>query len=90
MNFSLVVPGESNIIKVELFNRPFLVSNPNDIRKGNIMDSAQGITSENFMNAATLKAQYIENITEFYFSNSSVGVGGKIWKDNNQNSLLDN
>ena len=90
MNFSLVVPGESNIVKVELFNRPFLVSNPNDIRKGNIMDSAQGITSENFMNAATLKAQYIENITEFYFSNSSVGVGGKIWKDNNQNSLLDN
>jgi len=90
MNFSLVVPGESNIVKVELFNRPFLVSDPNDIRKGNIMDSAQGITSENFMNGATLKAKYTENITEFYFSNSSVGVGGKIWKDNNQNSLLDN
>ena len=67
MNCSLVVPGESNIVKVELFNRPFLVSNPNDIRKGNIMDSAQGITSENFMNGATLKAQYIENITDKNF-----------------------
>ena len=58
-NFALVVPGEKEILKVELFKRPLVVRHAGDPIEGNINDLIQNITAQNFMQGAIKQAQYL-------------------------------
>lgn len=85
-NFSLVVPGDKQLMKVELYKRPFVVGNIDDPLEGNINDSAQGITAENFMESASYMAEYDFSGSRVLGKNS---IGKRVWNDLNQNGRDD-
>ena len=60
MNFSIVVPGDKDIYKVELYKRPFLVGNSNYDKEGNINYHTY-ITSQNFMDEAIFQAEWVDD-----------------------------
>ncbi len=58
LNFAMVVPGDKEIQKVELYRRPYLSLNPNDDSEGNVNYEPHNITAENFMDDAVLLSSY--------------------------------
>ncbi len=86
-NYSLVVPGEKELIRVEHYRRPFLASNPNDTRTGNLLDPLQGITAENYMDNATYITEYGPGRIAPLGPNS---IGNRVWFDANKNGIDDN
>ncbi len=85
-NFSLVVPGDKELIKVELYKRPFVLRYSDDPIVGNINDESQNITAENFMDDAEFQAEYVFGSPPVLGSNS---IGNRVWHDLNQNGLDD-
>ena len=61
MNFSIVVPGDKEIIKVELYNRPFLFGASNYNKEGNI-NYYTSINSQNFMDDATFQTKWVGDL----------------------------
>ena len=61
MNFSIVVPGDKEIIKVELYNRPFLFGASNYNKEGNI-NYYTDINSQNFMDDATFQTKWVGDL----------------------------
>ena len=60
MNFSIVVPGDKEIIKVELYNRPFLFGASNYNKEGNM--NYYNINSQNFMDDATFQTKWVADL----------------------------
>ncbi len=58
-NFAVVVPGDNDLCEVELFHRPFTISDVDDDTEGNINFAPHNITPLNFMEAATTKASFM-------------------------------
>lgn len=58
LNFSVVVPADQRICKVEAFDREFLVSDFDDGTSGNINFRENGIEATNFMDSARLLASW--------------------------------
>lgn len=85
-NYSIVVPGDKELMKVELFKRPFVLRNDGDPLIGNINDASQGITAENFMDDAVFQAEYVFGQAQILGSNT---IGNRVWHDLNQNGLDD-
>lgn len=56
-NFSLVIPGAKKPCKVEVFDRPFIVEDANDLAS-NINSTSNTSTAQNFMETARLIGQY--------------------------------
>ena len=61
MNFSIIVPGDKEIIKVELYNRPFLFGASNYNKEGNI-NYYNSINSQNFMDDATFQTKWVGDL----------------------------
>ena len=61
MNISIVVPGDKEIIKVELYNRPFLFGSSNYNKEGNI-NYYTNINSQNFMDDATFQTKWVGDL----------------------------
>ena len=83
-NFSLVVPADKDIQKVEVYNRPFCVRGDSDDIEGNINYQQHNITSANFMNGAIKMAEYD--------GPSVVGpnaIGNRVWHDYDRNGIND-
>jgi hypothetical protein len=57
-NFSLIVPGEKKLCGVEVFERPFVVFDDEELTAGNINLASFNITAQNFMNEARSLATY--------------------------------
>jgi hypothetical protein len=85
-NFALVVPGDKELLKVELFHRPFVVRG--DSTEGSVFDSAQNITAANFMNGAVLKAEYDLTVPPI-LPLAKNSIGNRVWHDLNRNSIDD-
>lgn len=86
-NFALVVPGDKELTKVELFHRPLVVRRDNTL--GSVFDPSQNITAENFMDAAVLKAEFdLEAPTVLPLAKNS--IGDRVWHDLNRNGIDDN
>ncbi len=86
-HWSLVVPADKEIVKIEQFRRPFVVRASNDNTEGNIRDLNQNITAANFMDGAEFQAMWEKGQAKklFPFSN----FGNRIWNDLNRNGLDD-
>lgn len=85
-NWSLVVPGDKELVKVELYKRPFVLGNEGTTTPGNINDPRQNITAENFMDDAVWLAEYDINAAKVLGSNT---IGNRVWQDLNRNGLDD-
>jgi hypothetical protein len=83
-----VVPGDKELVKVELFNRPLVVRDPNDDIAGNIHDVSQGITAENFMDGAIFQAKYENGQPKVKVAGAN-SLGNRVWEDLNRNGLDD-
>ena len=83
-NYSLVVPGDKELLKVEVFHRPFCVRSPFDNTLGNINFSGHNITPENFMEDAVFQTQYEFGQPQVVGSNT---IGNRVWHDINQNGI---
>jgi hypothetical protein len=86
--FSLVVPGDKELAKVEMYNRPFCIRQSWNDAAGNINYEAHNITAENFMNDAVFLGEY-----DFGNPPSALGsgtIGNRVWHDLNQNGMDDN
>lgn len=86
-NFSLVVPGDQPITKVELYKRPFCVRDPSDNTAGNINFSGHNITAANFMDGATWQAEYDFDVLPGGIGSNT--IGNRVWNDLNRNGLQD-
>lgn len=86
-NFSLVVPGDKPLQKVELYKRPFCVRDENNDTEGNINYAPNGITAANFMDDAVYLTEYNFGTPAALGTNT---IGNRVWHDLNQNGLLDN
>ncbi|MFK7935621.1 MAG: M66 family metalloprotease [Saprospiraceae bacterium] len=87
ISYSLVVPADKELTKVELYNRPFCVRGANDPTPGNINYAPHNITAANFMDGATFQAEYDYNGTRTIGSNT---IGNRVWNDLNRNGMDDN
>lgn len=85
-NYSIVVPGDKDLMKVEVYKRPFVLRYIGDPTIGNINDEAQGITAENFMDDAVFQTEYVFGQAKNLGSNT---IGNRVWHDLNQNGLDD-
>ncbi|MFK7905619.1 MAG: SdrD B-like domain-containing protein, partial [Chitinophagales bacterium] len=85
-NFSLVVPGDKKLAKVELYKRPFCVRDMFDNIEGNINYAANDITAENFMEDAVYLTEYEFGAPPVLGSNT---IGNRVWHDENQNGIQD-
>lgn len=85
-NFSLVVPGDKKLLKVELYKRPFCIRYDDNPTEGNINYAPHGITAENFMDESVFQAQYEFGNPQALGSNT---IGNRVWHDLNQNGLDD-
>ena len=83
-NFGLVVPGDKELVKVELYNRPLVSRDQSDHTNGNINDPSQNITAQHFMEGATLQAVYpgVRPI-------AANAIGNRVWNDLNRNGVDD-
>ncbi len=61
--WTMVVPGDKELCKVEVFHRPFIISDNVDDTAGNINHIPHGINADNFMDDAVLLTQYECNST---------------------------
>lgn len=86
-NFSLVVPGDRELLKVELFHRPLVVTSGN--KKGNILDEQQKITANNFMADAVLKAEYDLTAQSPFQKVAANGIGNRVWHDFDRDGVQD-
>jgi len=86
INFSMMVPADKNLAKVEVYKRPFMVSNEQDPNWGNINYAPHSITAENFMDEAVFLSEYIFGGPKVLGSNT---IGNRVWHDVNQNGLID-
>ena len=86
-NFSLVVPGDKELVRVELYRRSFLVSPSSNKKEGNLLDPDQNITASNFMDDAVYITEYGPNRTKPIGPNS---IGNRVWYDANKNGIDDN
>jgi len=86
-NFSLVVPGEKELIRVELYRRPLVIANAGNSRPGNLFDDNQNITAENFMDEAVYITEYGPDRIAPIGTNT---IGNRVWYDENRNGLDDN
>ena len=84
-NFSLLVPGDKKLTKVELYHRPFHISSWNATDPGYLKDPKNPITAENFMNSAELKASF----PPLEKSLASRSIGNQVWFDLNKNGKHD-
>ncbi|GJM30596.1 MAG: hypothetical protein DHS20C17_32310 [Cyclobacteriaceae bacterium] len=84
--FSLVVPGDKNLVKVELYKRPFCIRYSGDDTEGNINYAAHNITAANFMDAAEYQAEYEFGTPPALGSNT---IGNRVWHDTNLNGMED-
>ena len=85
-NFSIVVPGDLDIEKVEVFNRPFCVRDEFDDTEGNINYAPHNITAANFMNDADLLSTY--TVGDLY-PPLTAAIGNKIWHDYDRDGIND-
>lgn len=85
-NFSLVVPGDKPIQKVEVYKRPFCIRYDDDATPGNINYAEHNITAENFMDEAVFQTQYEFGQPPVLGSNT---IGNRVWHDVNQNGIED-
>lgn len=85
-NFSLVVPGDKEITKVEVFNRPFCVRGASDAIDGNINHAPHNITAANFMNGATKLTEYDINQPKLVGSGA---IGNRVWHDYDRDGIND-
>lgn len=83
-NFSLVVPADKNLTKVELFRRPFCVRWDDVDTEGNINYAPNNITAENFMDGAIYQTEYDFGAPLVLGSNT---IGNRVWHDLNQNGI---
>ena len=84
-NFSIRVPGDKEVVKVELYKRPFLVSTNDNSKKGNI-NYYNDITADNFMDDAIFLTDWVLGRK---VDPKTVNIGGTVWYDFNKNSLMD-
>ena len=84
-NFSIKIPGDKEVVKVELYKRPFLVSDADYNKEGNI-NYYSDITAENFMNDAIFLTDWVLGRT---VESKTVNIGGTVWDDLNKNSIKD-
>ncbi len=85
-NFSLVVPGDKVLQKVEVYKRPFCIRYDDNDTEGNINYAPHNITAENFMDDAVFQAVYEFGQPQVLGSNT---IGNRVWHDLNQNGLDD-
>ena len=85
-SFSLVVPGDKKIIRVELYRRPLVVRDPSDPIDGNIANASQNITAENFMEGAVFQDFWELGKAKKPGSNT---IGNRVWNDLNRNGKDD-
>jgi len=85
-NFSIVVPGDIDIEKVEVFDRPFCVRGASDDIEGNINYEPNNITAANYMDDAALLSTY--NVGDL-FPPTKVALGNKIWHDYDRDGIND-
>lgn len=85
-NFSLVVPGDQALAKVEIYRRPFCVRGSGDDTAGNINYAPHNITAENFMDAAEFQTEYVFGAPPVLGSNT---IGNRVWHDSNLNGIED-
>ncbi len=85
-HFSLVVPADKELARVELYKRPFCIRYPEDDTPGNINYAPHQITAENFMDDAVFQAEYEFGAPQVLGSNT---IGNRVWHDLNQNGLED-
>ncbi|MFK8162791.1 MAG: SdrD B-like domain-containing protein, partial [Lewinella sp.] len=85
-NFSLVVPGDKELAKVEMYKRPFTARDASDDIEGNINFAANNITAQNFMDDAVFLAEYEFGRALALGSNT---IGNRVWHDLNQDGIQD-
>lgn len=85
-NFSLVVPGDKELVRVELYKRPFVIADANSSMPGNINDQSQNITAENFMDGAEFLAAYEFGAPSVLGSNT---IGNRVWHDEDRDGIQD-
>lgn len=85
-NFSLVVPGDKDIQKVEVYHRPFCVRDSGDDIEGNINYLAHNITAANFMDNAELLSAYSYGQLQ---PASLTSIGNRVWHDYDQDGFND-
>ena len=84
-NFSIIVPADKEVIKVELYKRPFCVRGENDNTEGNI-NYYNDINADNFMDDAIFLTDWVP---ERKVNPELVNIGGTVWNDLNRNSIMD-
>lgn len=86
-HFSLVVPGDKELTRVELYRRPLAIADPSDGYNGNILNANQNITADNFMDEAEYVTEWGPNRPIPIGSNA---IGNRVWYDENENGIDDN
>lgn len=86
VNFAMVVPGDKELISVELYNRPLTVRWSVDTTIGNVRDAAQQITAANFMDSAQLLSAYGVDSPKTLGAGS---LGNRVWYDTNKNGIAE-
>ena len=84
-NFSIIVPADKEVIKVELYKRPFCVRGEDDNTEGNI-NYYNDINADNFMDDAIFLTDWVLGRK---VNPKLVSVGGTVWNDLNRNSIMD-
>lgn len=85
-HFSLVVPADKPLAKVEVYKRPFCIRYDDDDTPGNINYAPHSITAENFMDNAVFQSEYVFGQPPVLGSNT---IGNRVWYDINRNGLED-
>ncbi len=85
-NFSLVVPRDKALSKVEVYKRPFCLRWDDIDTEGNINYADFNITAENFMDDAVWLSEYEFGAPPALGSNT---IGNRVWHDLNQNGIDD-
>ncbi len=85
-NFSLVVPADKDIQKVEVYERQFCVRNATDNTAGNINFAGHNITAANFMNDAVLLSEYEYGQT---VPATTTAFGNRVWHDYDRDGIND-
>jgi len=84
-NFSLVVPGDKKLLKVEVYHRPFHMSSWRSTEAGYINDRENPIEDGNFMSTALLKASFPPTKKNL----AAGSIGNLVWYDLNKNGTAD-
>jgi hypothetical protein len=85
--WSLIVPGDKELVRVQLYKRPLVIRDPSDPIPGNIVNPSLNITADNFMDEAVFQAEYYDGQPKVPAPNS---FGNRVWNDLNRNGKDDN